>query len=201
VATKTADLLQKTQAPEGMSGDWRIEHFSISKDEASFNNMRMSLKPGQGSRWVKPGNYTRLMCGRSVVMSDTRAELADHSEAADKFFGDVLINGLGLGIITEAALRKDSVSHVTVVEKSMDVISLVEPYLIEKWGEERLVIIRADAMTYKPPVGSRFDAVWHDIWTHICADNLTSMKTLHRRYGNRACWQGSWCRHLCEMHA
>ena len=34
----------------------------------------------------------------------------------------------------------------------------------------------------------------HDIWDDICLDNLETMATLHRKYGRRCDWQGSWKR-------
>jgi len=84
---------------------------------------------------------------------------------------------------------------VTVVEKSKDVISLVAKHYL---GDHRVTIVNADAYLYKPPKGVKYDAVWHDIWDNICGDNLPEMTRLHRKYGKRADWQGSWCRSLCR---
>jgi hypothetical protein len=53
-------------------------------------------------------------------------------------------------------------------------------------------------MEYRPDAGARFGAIWHDIWDSICEDNLDQMKTLHRRYGRRCDWQGSWGRDTIE---
>ena len=53
---------------------------------------------------------------------------------------------------------------------------------------------QADALEYKPPRGEQYDVVWHDIWPNICTDNLPEMHKLHRKYGRRCNWQGSWCR-------
>ena len=44
-----------------------------------------------------------------------------------------------------------------------------------------------------------FDAVWHDIWDEISDENLPEMHKLHRKYGQRANWHGSWARAECEM--
>ena len=54
-----------------------------------------------------------------------------------------------------------------------------------------------DALQFMPR-GMKFTVVWHDIWNHICSDNLPDMHKLHRKYGRRTDWQGSWARHLCE---
>ena len=203
VMTYAGDLLEKTEAPEGAVGEHRVERFTVSKDESSFDQLRAAI--GGSGRYTIPGTYTRLMrgdvpagrWGSTVVMSDTPDEMRDHYSAVRMATGHCLIHGLGLGIVAEACLRKDDVTKVTVIELSSEVIQLIGPYLVEKWGE-RIEIIEADALTWKAPKGTRFGMAWHDIWDNICGDNLDDMKRLHRRYGRRVEWQGSWARHLCE---
>lgn len=193
----TFNLLQKVDIPEGESGDWKVERFTVSDEDAKFNNLRAAI--GASSRWIMPGEYTRLTHCGYVVMSDTPVELRDHFEVVDRAKGQVLIHGLGLGVVTEACLRKPEVDHVIVIEISEDVIKLVGTYLKERWGN-RLTILRADSLTWKPPKGFRYDVVWYDIWPDLCADNLGDMKLLHRRYGRRCDWQGSWGRSIVESH-
>jgi predicted membrane-bound spermidine synthase len=131
-----------------------------------------------------------------MIMSDTPAEVADHRELIHVASGSVLLNGLGLGVAARLILAKPVVTDVTIIELSPDVIKLVSPHI----SDPRLTIIEADAFTWQPPRGKRFNAVWHDIWDDICSDNLPGMHKLHRRYGRRADWQGSWCRELCEFY-
>lgn len=192
----TFNLIQKVNIPEGESGDWKVEHLTISEDEAKFNNLRAVIG---STRWIKAGEYTRLTYRGSVVMSDTPVEMRDHMEAVYRAKGHVLINGLGLGMVAVACLDKPEVEHVTVIEISQDVISLVAPTLKERYGE-RLEIICADALTWQPPKGLRYGAIWHDIWPDLCSGNLGDMKRLHRRYGRRCDWQGSWGRSIVESH-
>ena len=149
---------------------------------------------------METGTYTKLMRNKTIIMSDTPAEIIDHSYFVYKAKGNVLINGLGLGWVIEALFRKEEVENITVIEKSQDVINLVGKHYIDKCPENKiLTIIHADALIWKAPKGIKFDAVWHDIWDYICSDNLEDMKKLHRKYGKRTKWQGSWCRELCEM--
>jgi spermidine synthase len=108
--------------------------------------------------------------------------------------GHVLFNGLGLGMVLQACMEKEKVEKATVIELSQDVIDLVAPHYKAMYGD-RVDIIKADAMAWSPPKGTRYGMVWHDIWTYICGDNYEQMKTLHRRYGSRSDWQGSWCRY------
>lgn len=179
--------MQKVNIPEGESGSWKVEKFTISENEAKFASIR------DGYRAPLPGEYTRLMHGREVVMSDTRAEMMDHRKAVNNARGHILINGLGIGMVLLNAMNKEDVERATVIELSADVCNLVAPHY-KKMFSDKLEIINADAMTWEPPKDVRYGMVWHDIWTHICADNYEDMKKLHRRFGRKADWQGSWCR-------
>lgn len=193
------ELIQKTEAPEGVVGDWSIQHFSVSEEDVSFFNLHMMINY-QGHRQIKPGVYSRLVHKeiREPIMSDTPAEIGDHWAPVAMAKGHCLINGLGLAIVAEACLRKKKVEHVTVIERSKEVIELMSKYLFDRWSSSQLTIINDDALTYSPPKGIRYGMVWHDIWNNICSDNLPQMHTLHRRYGRRADWQGSWAREMCE---
>lgn len=185
----------KSIVPEGSSGDWRVERFTVTAADVEMFNMRCMVQPGQGSRFMTAGTYTRLMRGRDVIMSDTRAELNDHWDFVNKARGQVLINGLGLGVCLQMVLAKECVDHVTIIERSEDVIKLVWPSFVD---DPRVTLIQADALEWKPAKDDRYDAVWHDIWDNICGDNLPDMHKLHRKYGRRTDWQGSWCRELCQ---
>lgn len=178
--------------PDGESGNWRVETFTISQEDAALANIRAIR-----DRWarVEPGTYKRLMRGNTVVMSNTRMEVLTNAAIIRAAHGRVLLNGLGLGMVLTAILAKERVEAVRVIEKSEDVLRLVAPSFAH---DPRVEIIHADALTYKSAPGERFNAVWHDIFDNICADNLPTMHTLHRKYGRRCDWQESWARWLCE---
>lgn len=169
----------KVNLPEGESGTWKVERFEVSESDAQIHNIRAAFNPAGGG--IKPGTYTQLTRNGTVVMSDTPSEIQDHLRFIDRAKGRVLITGLGLGEVT----------HVTVIEKSPDVIRLVAPTLLERFGG-RLEIIEADAYTWKPPKGARWDYAWHDVWDNICTDNLPLMAKMHRHYGRRCGFQDSW---------
>jgi len=180
--------MEKVDLPEMKQGAWKIDHFTVTgKEFQSFNR----------GRYVPPGTYTRLTRGGTLVMSDTPDEMRDHLPIVQHAIGSVLINGLGLGMVLKNILLKDIVTDVTIVEIDRDLIGMVGPYYLFK--DSRVSIVCADALTFKPPKGKRYNAVWHDIWDDICIDNLEEMKYLHRKYGRRTDWQGSWCRGICEQ--
>lgn len=184
--------------PEGQHGEARIEHFIVTEKDEKVGQLRAVFSFSSLGRCCPAGQYTRLFLGDRLLMSDTPDEIMDHNPLFWRARGRMLINGLGLGVVVRGALMSDQVEHVTVIEINPDVIALVGPHLSEAFGSERLEIIEADALTWKPPKGARYDAVWHDIWDNICTDNLPDMHRLHRRYGRRCDWQGSWARAECE---
>lgn len=173
--------------PEGKSGDWEVARFETDPFHLAIHNLTQPL------RRMEPGTYTRLTHRGDVVMSDTPAELRDLYPLCRHLKGQMLFHGLGLGVAIQGALDQSAVSHVTVVEISQCVIALVGEHYLRRYGD-RLRIINADAFTWQPPKGIRYDAVWHDIWPTICGDHWPEMNTLHRRYGCRCEWQGAWCR-------
>lgn len=181
----------EVSVPDGARGPWKVETFTISKHDEAMARVRAIQHPLEA---VRAGTYKRLTRNGNVIMSNTQMEVQTHRYFIAVAKGSVLINGLGLGMALTAILRKPEVSAVTVIEKDADVIALVGPH----FADGRLTIINADALTWQPPKGARYEAVWHDIWDEISADNLPDMTRLCRRYGRRAIWQGCWAREQIE---
>ena len=130
-------------------------------------------------------------------MSDTPSEIRDHMEPILVAKGNVLIAGLGIGMVLQACLEKPEVKHVTVIELSPEVIELVGGHYKAKYGD-RLTIIQADIMEWKPPKGERWDVFWADIWDNKCGDNTDEMTKLNRRYGRRTDWKACWGEWTCR---
>lgn len=180
-------LIDRVSVPEGTKGDWTIARFEVSQRDADFGNIR-ALVSGRGS--IVPGIYTKLTHSRrGLVMSDTPDEMRDHYQIVCKASGHVLLNGLGIGMVLSAVLRREGVDRVTVVEKEPDVIALVGPHYE---NDPRVQIVLADAFDHCPPKADHYGAVWHDIWDNLCGDNLAEMTRLKRKYGRRCDWQGCW---------
>lgn len=181
------------EIPEGQSGPWRVERFTVSDFDAAISRIQLM---GSLSRQlpVPPGQYVRLVRSGVVWMSDTPSEMEDNRppvRQARRVGGHCLVTGLGLGLVTEALLSVPEVTRVTVVEIDPDVVALVGPTLRARWGD-RLDIVQADALTWRPPRGVRYSVVWHDIWPYIMDSNQESMTALKRHYGRRADWQQCW---------
>lgn len=179
----------EVNVPDGVSGNWSVSTFVVPKED--FSQMISLMKTGRG---VPEGTYKRLMRNGEVIMSNTPDEIRDFMGFYRRATGSILVNGLGLGVTLKALSEKPEVTDITVIENSEDVIKLVAP----SYTDPKITIIHGDAFTWEPPKGKVYDAVWHDIWDNICADNLPEMKKLHKKYGRRSKYQESWCRYQCE---
>jgi len=186
-----------TSVPDGQVGPWAIETFDVTEVEAKFHNLRCDLAGRRLDR-IEPGTYRRLRhAERGVVMSNTPMEIMTNRQAYRDAHGSVLINGLGLGMLLEGLLAKPTVTAVRVIEVDADVIALTGPHFA---ADPRVTIIHADADTYTPAKGERFDYVWHDIWDTISEANLAHMTRLARRYGQRTTCQGFWSREMIHAY-
>lgn len=185
--------------PEGTSGAWSVVKIEATNKDTFIHNMNYP------SRSIPEGTYTVLQVGdkfKQTVMSDTPSEKRDHyvviNKAVELKPEYVRIHGLGLGMITQALFELiPSIKQIDVVEISPDVLSLVGPHYKNRYGD-RLNLIEGDALNLKLERGKRWDMVWHDIWTNICADNWDTMKILHRKFGKRCTWQDSWARNIVK---
>jgi hypothetical protein len=150
---------------------------------------------------TKPGLYAGLKIDGRLWMSDTDDERDWNHEALTRARGNVLVAGLGLGMVVLPMLEKDTVATVTVIEQNQDVIDLVRPHL-EAWvapvAAAKLRILPGDIHTWRPATkGRQFDVVYFDIWADICTDNLRDIAALHkafRPYLRKGGWMDSWQR-------
>lgn len=131
---------------------------------------------------IMPGKYVKLIHGGEIVMSDTQMEKRTNSAFVIHAHGDVLIGGLGIGMIIMAIQDKAEVSSITVIEKYQEVIDMVASQLPLN---DKVRIIKDDAFTWKPAKGQRFDCIYMDIWNYINSDVYQEeMKPLKRKYGH-----------------
>lgn len=199
--------------PPSVRGAVRIEHFEVSEFDAQMANLRSSFHPGGRTDEIEAGRYARLYVNNCLVMSDTDMECRTNRDAVVDATGDVLIGGLGLGLIVLPMLKKSDVRKVTVVEKNIDVIELVAPALRKYAGptaSSKLFIDQGDVDTWRPfnskvtPHSARqFDYIYFDIWPTICPDDYAHHVKLHRRYqaylrkgGKVTSWRHEWLHYL-----
>src|SRR5262245_19086014 len=183
--------------PEGECGGARIYHTTYDEEAgrtASYVGDRYVPTPA--------GTYASLLVRtdsghHECMMSDLAYERATCLEVVRRAHGDVLIAGLGLGMILHPILSQPDVRHVTVVEKYQDVVDLIAPTLPRT---DALALITADIFEWRPPLGSRYDVILFDIWPDVAPTRLPEMARLHRRFPpylnrrNPRRWMASWHR-------
>lgn len=180
-----------SSVPPGRSGDWQVRKVHLPE---STRSPVADTRPDCFR--FRPGTYTELCQGGITFMTDLYDEWWTQRSAIDRVLavgGDVMVTGLGLGLVVDAMLDPGSpVGEVTVVEQSADVIALVGPWLVAR-HPGRVQIVHADAYAWVPPAGKRWGTVWHDIWPDpLAAEVDAQMAALERHYAAVADWQGHW---------
>ncbi|NBH15600.1 hypothetical protein D3Z36_15920 [Lachnospiraceae bacterium] len=152
---------------DGKVGDFEVSHFEIGE-----NDMYAIL------HGIPSGKFIRLTHRGSVVMSDTEMEKRTNSAFVRNAHGNVLIGGLGIGLILLAIQDKEDVEKITVVEKNKEVIELVGNQLP---FNSKVHIIHDDVFEYKPT--TKYNTIYMDIWNYINSDVYNrQMKPLISRY-------------------
>ena len=136
----------------------------------------MSWKQG-----IPQGDYIRLIVNGECMMSNTPMEKRTSMDFMTNAFGDVLICGLGSGMVILALLESDKIKSITVIEKYQDVIDCVLPQ-IEKYDiKKKMKVIHQDCFEFTTK--DKFDTIFIDIWAYINSDIYEKeMKPLKRKY-------------------
>ena len=149
---------QVTGIPDGESGDYKIHNCTESTGEDSWLNYVNYANVPSGDYTVL---YRRFGTSWLNIMQDTSREYDEHDWLVQRMSGDVLIGGLGIGMIHIPLLASSDVTSVTIVEKEQDVIDLVWDDCVK---DDRFTIVHADIHTWEPPAGSSWDVGWFDTW-------------------------------------
>lgn len=160
--------------PEGQRSNVKIQHFEMTKTDSIYTMMSHYA----GLMYCPPGKYVRLLIGDTIVMSNSRMEQNSNWEVVNVAHGNVLLAGLGLGMIVIPIVEKANVKSVTVIEANQDVIDLVLPHV----QHEKLSVVCADIFDWRPVKGTLYDSIYFDIWSEISEDNLQQMRKLHYRF-------------------
>ena len=106
------------------------------------------------------GGESVCLEGREM-MTDNIQETETHIPFFDlPLSGNVLVTGLGVGMINEYLITIPEIKKVVIVEKYKEVIDMVWPYCKR---DERFEIVNEDAEIYIPTI--HFDYAWLDHWT------------------------------------
>ena len=161
---KIADLIKPC-----IVGDVEIDIMDYTKKELGFHEKLSGLRKEK---------YARLRINNETMMSETPMEHRTNSYFVLNAHGDVLIGGLGIGMIIIAIQDNDCVKSITVLENNENVIKACSSLPFN----EKVKIINEDVFKFKPT--QKYDCVYMDIWFYPDEDAYEEMKTLKRKYGH-----------------
>lgn len=138
----------KVNIPEGISGEFRIEHIKTDY----YCNSKEPLD-----------TYTVLFNSSHNIMQDTTREYREHKEFIKDASGNVIVAGLGLGMVNQSLMENANVHSITIIEKYQEVIDLVWKYCPKN---DKIRLVHGDIYQWKPDC--IFDIGWFDSW---CGEN------------------------------
>lgn len=154
-----------------------VGNFYLKKFTITVNNVRAIMEG------IEPGEYIALHGKNDIIMSNTPMEKRTNLEFCEKAHGDVLIGGLGIGLIILAIQNKEDVDSITVIEKEKDIIDLVKPQLPLN---NKVKIINSDVYEWKPNDGEKYNCIYMDIWNFVNEDvyynEMTPLVDKYDRY-------------------
>jgi len=188
--------------PEMENGKYLIRHIDV--DEEQVKKAKLFSIMGFEYREYydfEPGRYVQLVRDPGehdgcIVMSDTPMERRTNLRVLQLAKGDVLIAGLGIGMILYPILNKPDVDSVTVVEIERSITSMMHKTIVQ-WAKDAgkgLRIINDDIELFDHQE-KKYDTIYFDIWDEISGDNWEQMKRLTNRFKYRrkpGGWMGAW---------
>lgn len=154
--------------PEKKVGDYAIEYRVLPAGK------RLSILAGGFVRFDTDITIQTLKQNEVLWMSNTPSEVQDMQSLVHWASGNVVVAGLGIGIVATLLSRMDRVKTITVVEISQEVIQLVGPHL-----GGNISVVNADFREWIKTQGeSSFDYLVLDIWRNISLDELHDMLNL-----------------------
>ncbi len=188
---------------DGVCKEWKkaISHFD-NNDELSMNDVTIKLfeVTNTDARWfnlrhcsnpisfISPGKYVKLIIAGELVMSDTPYEMNTNQKFVDKAHGNVLIGGLGIGLLTKNLIPKienGEIKHISIWEKNINLINLwkmAEQYLPV---HDKISVFNYDVFDYqkaRSQLKGVFDSVYIDIWAGLDENAYTQMKHFRRAF-------------------
>ena len=130
---------------------------------------------------IPTGNYIRLIVNGDCMMSNTPMEKRTSMDFMMNAYGNVLICGLGIGLVVLPLLENEKIKSITVLEKFQDVIDCVLPQIKKYDTKKKLNVIHQDCFEFTTK--DKFDTIFIDIWAYINSDIYKEeMQPLKRKY-------------------
>lgn len=129
------------------------------------------------------------------MMSSHETETITNQKFLDKATGDVLIFGLGLGLIVFPILESESITSIDIVELNSGLIDFVGELIKSKDRFGKVNIVEGDVFTFHEKITKKYDTIYIDIWEFVGEKELLEIEQFHETYSkflNKNGWIDSW---------
>ena len=140
-----------------------------------------------------------------IVMCSTEMELLTNKPFIDNVIGDVLIVGLGLGMVVFPLLNDNSITSITIIEKELDIIDFVGLKISEMDINNKVTILMGDAYNHyeRLDINKKYDTIFLDFWNQIDMSNVDEVTSMKQYYSpflkNETSKIISWCEDIKEL--
>jgi len=162
------EIRYELNIPSGISGDFKVVD---GDDTVLYQNI--------GGKWMN-------------IMDNSDIEATQASAFLSTATGDVLLAGLGIGMVLEPLVNNRNVTSITIIEKYQEVIDLVSPHIV---SSKSIRIINDDLYTWSPD--KNYDVAWFDSYVYPqdgnepLGDYLVDMTNKYRTVvGSAYFWPG-----------
>lgn len=164
----------RVRFPEARRGSWQLTQLSYQPyqvfprgDTAAYPDGREIVPLGY---FPESFSYPAVLENGREWMTVTPNEIETMAVPIEKAHGNMAVFGLGLGYYAYRVSEKKNVSHITVIERDKDAISLFREYLLPQFpNKNKIRVVQADAFDYlnhemkKESLDFAFVDLWHDI--------------------------------------
>ena len=132
------DVRYRVNVPSGISGEFKVV---ASEDDTILYQLI-------NDKWMN-------------IMDDGGEEGVQATAFLNAATGDVLLAGLGLGMVLQPLIDNQNVTSITIIEKQQEVIDLVSPHIV---SSKIINIIHDDIYTWTPD--KNYDVAWFDSYIY-----------------------------------
>lgn len=140
-----------------------------------------------------------------LIMTSTEFELLTNKPFLDVSFGDILIFGLGLGMIIYPLLEDSSINSITVIEKEQELINYIGDKIKTKDINNKVSFVLGDVYGYHEVMSKdkKYDVIFFDYWHKLTMTNVDELENIKNNYRiflkNDTSVIMSWCEDIKQL--
>lgn len=127
-----------------------------------------------------------LFKNNKVVMCSIEFELLTNKPFIDNAKGDILILGLGLGMIVFPLLNDPLVTSIKIIENDDLLIQYIGGKISEYDTDNKVSIVSGDAYEYFTNMNQneKYDTIYLDFWIELNNENIEEVTSVKENYRN-----------------